>query len=268
MKHSNRIWALGYALATATLLSGCATHYTKVNFCWTTTHRLSPQERFIHLPADAEQVVASLREWVSENGGAITAEDKPDKMIRPAGDADRLFQEMTAIVTNEWRAYDLNRYRNFAEGEWERMKDLSEKQVEESDLLGRAYRISAVLGIRTDSTTVSVPVGNTTMPVYTPGFLTVPGSMLYIPTTKYENRLKTVTFESRMQFYVFETSKNSCTVYVYGAPADKQADIVAHYGASTGHRWWPNVTGEHEARLAREAFRYLSRVFAGTQLSN
>lgn len=277
---TKRILSLGWAVAIAALLSSCATpYYTKVNFCWTTTHRIPPQQRFLQVPGRADDVTAALKKWVSESGGRVTSVAKPEKMLRPAGNADILFQELTTIVSKEWQAYDLNRPRAMEDGEWQRMKDLSIKQIEETELLVEAYRIDAVLGMRSGKTTTRVAVGKTATPVYTKGFtayrasgggiqaIKVPGHVLAVPETKYENRQKTGTFESRMQFYVFAGSENSCTVYVHGAPADRKSDTVAQYGASIGRAWWPYVTGEHEARLARDAFDYLSRSFAAPRPS-
>mgnify|MGYP006290185247 CR=1 FL=1 len=254
-------------LAASVLLTGCAAkRYNKISYCWNSDHRLPPEERFLYVKTAPEDVITQLTHWVMENNGEVIRKDNENGKI-PAlhPKSSEKFEQALEIADEQWDAYEKNEYREWSKADFLAFQQLIKEQVEWKDA-GKIvpHRLIVKVDERSKAITYKKKVGTRTKQVYQPPVIvnlphkTLVGPAMMTPVTVpvYADANKTLNFYSTLVFLVFENNGKTA-VYAFGYPVDATSKVRANYGHSIGYRWWPMVTGEHEAQSIRKAFAYL-----------
>ncbi len=269
-----RIFILLVGCAAIGQLGGCASPlpYTKVNFCWTSEHRMAPTERVVRVSTEPEETARIIRNWVGTEKGTVLETTPVDWQPELAEDAAAKFTQAQVIIQAEWQAYDQNVVHADVPGEWAHFVELMNGQYRR--VVGGTPNILIRARLRERPATVSSEevVGTQQVPSFqSPGtFTSINGSPVYfsgvqtymqVPVTKMVP--KTVVFCSIMEFVVYRRDQ-STYIYVKAMPMDTSANVTANYGNAIGHAWWPYVTGKEEEVLVRDYFRSLRAVGAAT----
>ena len=170
------------------LSAACASDYKTIDFCWTTDHRLEPNERFVVLQATPAQVESALEEWVEINDGTIETIVVLTHVVRASESAKEEFAEARAIAERYWNTIERYEFTPWEDEEWERLQVLSRLQIEEEPTDSVVRRLHVLAGQRSGQMTYSEAVGTSFTPIVGPGFITI------MPTTTYENRTREVSF--------------------------------------------------------------------------
>ena len=251
-------------------LAGCSSGFDKIDYCWTSEHHLSPDDRIVALDAPIDQVTNLIIQWVeNKTGGEIVTTNKDThQKVTLAADANKKYVSARAIAEKEWAAYEANKYRKWATGEWETLQALMKEQLntEESDI--KSYYIKAKLEKRQATINYRVQTGTSMVPMYNPGFtayspmkggfktITYPSTVINTPMPSYETRQKTIDFVSLLEIYLYEDGQ-FVKVYAKASPLDESTSVTACYGCSIGRSFWEYVTGEKEAMLVQELLTFL-----------
>ena len=259
----NRIRKLSILLVLALSIGACSGSYLKINFMWTTVHRLPPDERMLTLDASPEAVKAALATWVSENRGEVfyQAQDY-DKIIVIDPDGERKFRRVNARARRQWESYEKNKVLVWEDSEWRWFTRDSESQIKEIPAAEKGHKFFVRMAQRSDTsehkiitdwTTYAVPSG---MNVITSGGNVVSAPPIIHATPTYSTTKTTLRFSSIIRFFIFK-SKGKTKVYAFGLPEDSTAQVVANYGHSIGYDWWRQVDGRREALLVKSAYNFI-----------
>lgn len=257
---------LGFLLFVLVLCNcfiGCATptpRYGKVDFCWTSDHRLPPDERFLSLHSLPETVAGGIVKWVNEKGGEILENSSCDTIVKLQSGSKEDFLIVQDTANKVFLAYMENKYRKWEEGEWEKLQQLTKNQIQFANSDDKSgYCIKSKVGKRLKTVEYREQVGTQTYMhqtyIYTQHGM-IPGAVVPVNSPVFQTRKKTIPFFSQIDFFVFN-DHGSTKIYAVGVPMDGSSNVKAAYGATIGHKFWPVITGKEEASLIEEAYTYL-----------
>lgn len=244
-------------------LIGCATptpQFGKIDFCWTSDHRLSPDERFFMLRSSPEKVAGGIVKWVNEQGGEILENSDCGTIAKLQSSGKKDFLAAKDIVDEVFLAYEENKFRKWGEGEWEKLQHLTKNQIQfvnSEDQSGHC--IKTKVGKRLKTIEYREQVGTKTYMHQTYIYTQhgpIPGTVIPLKSPVFQTRKKTIPFFSQIDFFIF-SDDGYTKIYAVGAPMDGSSNIKAAYGASIGHKFWKEITGKAEASLIKEAYTYL-----------
>jgi len=254
------------------LFSGCSTpRYAKIAFVWTSEHRLAPSERFLTVDASIKSTCDALKTWAKKNGGKLMKDmDTCSYMFRLEPDSEENFSIANGIARKHWASYDANKYVEWEQDEWDRMKDSTTEQVKAIEPKSESYLLGFKMGCREGTFVYPEQIGTrmTSSPkkvAYGPRTTSVSGA----PTSMavFANRTIEKSFCSLIRFFVFKDQGHT-RVYAIGTPVDMSTSMTAAYGKTIEHRWWPQVSGKEEASLIKQAYTYLSGLDSTEELNN
>ncbi len=249
------------------LFIGCATatkRYDKIPYCWTSDHRLYPEERILTLNLSLESTADGIIKWVNEKEGEIIENNNNCSTVaKLQPDSKKNFLAVQNIVKKEWNAYDENKYRKWEDGEWEKLQQLSKSQINftnpqdqhghclKTKLGKREYTIEYLVQVGTVTTMQPTYIYTQTGPMF--------AGMIPVHSPQMETRKKTKLFFSQIDFFIF-SDQGSTKIYAVGVPLEESSSVKVGYDATIGHSWWPIVTGEDEALRIKEAYTYLKNL--------
>ena len=253
------------------LLVGCST-YTKVDYCWTSDHHISPTNRVASLDYPSYVALDKTIDWVQKKGGKIiVCNADAKKMVSIAADAEGRYWTAKKIIDAKLASYKSNQCHPWEDGEFEHFKKLMGGQVLPGDAGKVSHYLKAKLNKRQKKIGYRVQTGTKMTPMYVPGFTaysssgggikttTVPGTMISTPTPVYETRYKYHDFYSMMSVLIFEDAQG-VKIYAKASPYDESSSLAADYGNFIGYDYWKFVTGEAEMQLVQELFAYLTGI--------
>lgn len=248
------------------LVSGCHPGiYDTIDFCWTSEHRLAPDERFLAVNTSPQAAVGEIITWAKQKEGAILEyEDNYSYIFRLQPHSEKKFSALREIVEKHWEAYDADKYRILDHDEWTTLLQLSKSQVALVKAQeGNGYRIEIRLGNRDRTVEFEKYMG--TEPYWETirsPFATPPGiKRTYSYWTKrpvYRTVKETRSFFSLIEFFVFG-DQGQTFIYAVGVPVAvvEPEPLRAAYGNWIKHYMWRGVTGKEEASLIKDAYSYL-----------
>ena len=181
--------------------------------------------------------------------------------LRP--DGRRNFIEVQQILSKEWKAYNDNKYREWEDGEWEKLQNLSKNQIEFTNLSDkRGCCLKVKLDKREYTIEYQEVVGQVTTHqqqwIYTKNG-PIPAGTIPVTSYQYAPRKKTKKFFSQIDFFIF-SDQGSTVVYATGVPLEESSSVKVGFESTIGYSWWPMVTGMNEAELIKEAYTYLKNL--------
>jgi hypothetical protein len=227
-------------------LAGCGSHYSKVNFCWTSDYHLDPDSRLIEIDKPLPDVEKKLLEWVQSHGGQLNEDKSMEGNVITVTDENREnFRIAHAIAKNEWASYQENDYnKRPSEEDFKKMT----KSIRATKTLTDKSTVTKVSAIFSDKDR-EISYKRNTGEIDWAKSLTV-GLLANQPIYKMEN--KQLIISSVVEFLLFD-SNGKTKVYATGRPIDMNTKIQADFGKSIGHKWWRMVTGTEESLLVMDA---------------
>ena len=240
------------------LTNGCAQHYNKIDFCWTTNHRIPPNERMISVNATPLSAKNALVKWaLLHSGEVVTEKNDYGKIITLHPDSSKKFQMAHDIAEKKWNSYERNEFLKWGDGEFDRLQQFSETQIEVAPSPQTGWKLFVKIGKREGQVNVRKRAGYQT--VYVPGFFSPKGVWVQpnpIKMPRYEIETKTLIFYSIVRFFIFE-NEGKTFIYVYALPEEGKLQVKASYGNSIGHKWHKYIDARQEAEFVGDAFSYL-----------
>lgn len=251
------------AVCTTFCISGCAEHYDRINFCWTSNHRIPPDERIISVSASPQAVKNALATWTLDNNGEILTETHDyNKILTLHPDSSKNFEIAHEYAEKKWSSYEKNIYSKDKEGVWQRFVQASKTQVTEKPSSEQGYKLTVKVGDRNENIQIKVKTGHDT--IYAPGQTMVlsSGTVVTTPPTPistphYEYKKKTLTFYSKVLFFIFK-NEGKTQIYAYALPVEGK--IEAKYGNSIGQKWHSYIDARVEAIFVKDAFGFLENL--------
>ena len=110
-KRERYLSALILFMLVATIqITGCASTYRRVAFCWTTNHRIPPDKRMISMNETPLFVKNELIKWVLLHDGEVVSETNDyDKIITLSPDSSTKYQIAHDMAEKRWNSYESNR---------------------------------------------------------------------------------------------------------------------------------------------------------------
>ena len=260
-------------LSITIFINGCASPpYSRVKFCWTTNHRIPPEDRMVSVNATPLAVRNALVKWALFYQGEVILDFAGyDKIITLRPDSSKNFQMAHDIFEKEWNSYKINRVRKWEKEEWLRFMQLSKKQIEETSSAGKGYKLFVKTRERMGEIWVKEQTGSKvgyTPPIITYSWGTPTGVVGGMPVEYgvYETIRKTRPFYSIVRFFIFE-NKGKTYVYAYALPVEGESQTEARYGVTIGYRWYKFIDARVEAEMVRDALNYLRNLEQADKLS-
>jgi hypothetical protein len=217
----------------------------------------------ISVNATPQAVKNALVKWAFFYKGKVLADTNDfNKVITLHPDSLKKFQMAHDIAAKVWNSYEKDIVRKWQKGEWERFKQLSETQVEETPSARKGYKLFIKTREREGEIEVLKQAGYKA--TYTPGFfrsdskgnptIYEPGMPIY--SRNYVTAEKTLPFYSIVRFFIFE-DKGKTFIYAYAFPVEGASQTQARYGSSIGHSWYKYIDACVEAEMVKDALNYL-----------
>lgn len=255
-----------FVVIMACFCTGCVGKYSKINFCWKSDHRIAPDQRFLVVDAEPEQVKEQLLSWVEDTYGEVIKEEAgTGKVARIVPDSSEKYLKARKIADERWESYNKNSYRSWEKEDIESFRKLMDSQVEWLDAENEnTHKIVAQMMKRKITVNYRVVTGYKNSGIYVPPTIltlphrtmVAPGSFIPNRVPIYANRSKLVGFYSVIEFNVFKDNGRT-TVYATGHPVEAKSATPAGYGTTIGYAYWPMINGKHEMDYIRNAFTYL-----------
>jgi len=152
-------------------LASCATpRYQKIDFAWTSEHRLSPTESILILEDSIQNTRANLLRWLGQQKAQIVdSDDRFARAFRLHPDAESNFRAMQTITQAEWDAYDRNVVRDWPEGQFARLQQLSASLVTRIQSPATGYQVTVRMNERVATTLTQNSTAAKQFPSIVPG---------------------------------------------------------------------------------------------------
>jgi hypothetical protein len=222
-----------HTLVALLLLTGCAQHFTRVDFKYDSNAHLHPVDTIIPFAGTPDEAMKRVASFVSERHGVVTNRgvDRPAIRIWFPPDADKIWAAHRAIFEQEWRCFDKDDPRTYF------AIDRSAPLVRRDLVVVQQDAVVASMSMRVE------------LPARMAQWKTQPGLSLLSPI--WWTQTSDVSIKPVLYVFAWTDSNGKTWVYARGTPQLNGIEAGAPQ-AWVAHDLWKASTGYQEAILVSE----------------